>query len=527
MAMVHPSRMGLVPQDPPDLGKRGRSPSPPRSSKRRSPSTDSLRDKDEFGRDRPGRDRNRDGDRDRDRDERRSGYGDRSRRHERDRARADDYFNDDKAGQRESRDDDRRRRRSRSRSRSVDKERDREREERREKERDSGRTRRASPDYGDYRRPSPGRARDDARDGDAGTEKAPWRQQENMYPNRGGRQPHYSGHDGGADFMDSRRLQREASTITMWPSSPKHPTRLDSPTRDSKRNKKSSKRRRDDSSDTDSDDSEEERRRRERKERKKARKEKKEREREREKDRDRDHRRHRSRSRRYSDDEDSDRERRRSRERTRSKSPRRIEDRRRATRTRSPEPRPPSTPDEDEWVEKPVAGMASSFSQPSQSGAMPPPPVPASAKGKELAFDGEDYSDDDDVGPQPLGVKTTSSRAKVDERQYGGALLRGEGSAMAAFLKDGTDVRIPRRGEIGLSSDEIAAFENVGYVMSGSRHRRMNAVRMRKENQVISAEEKRGILKLQQEERERREAILREEFQQLVQEKLKSSGAGK
>ena len=98
---------------------------------------------------------------------------------------------------------------------------------------------------------------------------------------------------------------------------------------------------------------------------------------------------------------------------------------------------------------------------------------------------------------------------------------------MAAFLKDGTDVRIPRRGEIGLSSDEIAAYESVGYVMSGSRHRRMNAVRMRKENQVISAEEKRGILKLQQEERERREAILREEFQQLVQEKLKSQGGTK
>lgn len=301
---------------------------------------------------------------------------------------------------------------------------------------------------------------------------------------------------------------------------------LSSPTRDSKRNKKSSKRRRDDSdSDSDSDDSEEERRRRERKERKKARKEKKDREREREKDCDRDHRRRRSRSRRYSDDEDSDRERRRRQERTRSRSPRRMEDRRSATRTRSPELRPPSTPDEDEWVEKPVSGMASSFSQPSHGGAMLPPPVPASAKGKGPAFDDEDS--DDDVGPQPLGAKTTSSRAKVDERQYGGALLRGEGSAMAAFLKDGTDVRIPRRGEIGLSSDEIAAFEGVGYVMSGSRHRRMNAVRMRKENQVISAEEKRGILKLQQEERERREVILREEFQQLVQEKLKSSGAAK
>jgi hypothetical protein len=108
----------------------------------------------------------------------------------------------------------------------------------------------------------------------------------------------------------------------------------------------------------------------------------------------------------------------------------------------------------------------------------------------------------------------------VDERAYGGALLRGEGSAMAAFLADDPESRIPRRGEIGLTSDEIAKYEDVGYVMSGSRHRRMNAVRMRKENQVISAEEKRGILKLQKEERERREAILREEFSELVKERL-------
>jgi hypothetical protein len=54
----------------------------------------------------------------------------------------------------------------------------------------------------------------------------------------------------------------------------------------------------------------------------------------------------------------------------------------------------------------------------------------------------------------------------------------------------------------------------------------MNAVRIRKENQVISAEEKRGILKLQKEERERREAILREEFKELVNEKLKNTKGG-
>jgi len=170
---------------------------------------------------------------------------------------------------------------------------------------------------------------------------------------------------------------------------------------------------------------------------------------------------------------------------------------------------------EDDWVEAPAV---SALVAPTSSNSMPPPPVPAAA----LKATAEDDDSDDDVGPQPL-TKASGSK-KIDERQYGGALLRGEGSAMAAFLQDGTDSRIPRRGEIGLSSDEIASFESVGYVMSGSRHRRMNAVRMRKENQVISAEEKRGILKLQQEERERREAILREEFEALVEEKLKTQG---
>ena len=50
---------------------------------------------------------------------------------------------------------------------------------------------------------------------------------------------------------------------------------------------------------------------------------------------------------------------------------------------------------------------------------------------------------------------------------YGGALLPGEGEAMAAYVESGK--RIPRRGEIGLTSDEISAFESAGYIMSGSR----------------------------------------------------------
>jgi len=172
--------------------------------------------------------------------------------------------------------------------------------------------------------------------------------------------------------------------------------------------------------------------------------------------------------------------------------------------------------DDDDWVEKAPTSLMSAV-----------PPMTTAQQTAPAAHPTTNPDDsDEEVGPQP--VQKLNTNKKVDERAYGGALLRGEGSAMAAFLQseDGTAARIPRRGEIGLTSDEIANFESVGYVMSGSRHRRMNAVRMRKENQVISAEEKRGILNLQKDERERREALLREGFKELVSDKLKNAVAG-
>lgn len=114
------------------------------------------------------------------------------------------------------------------------------------------------------------------------------------------------------------------------------------------------------------------------------------------------------------------------------------------------------------------------------------------------------------IGPQlpPQAIAEVKEQDRkgdnVDHRAYGKALLPGEGSAMANFVQEGK--RIPRRGEIGLSSDQIESFEKVGYVMSGSRHQRMNAVRMRKENQIISAEEQRSILKMRAEEKQKKEA---------------------
>ncbi|OWM77852.1 hypothetical protein CDL15_Pgr018419 [Punica granatum] len=112
------------------------------------------------------------------------------------------------------------------------------------------------------------------------------------------------------------------------------------------------------------------------------------------------------------------------------------------------------------------------------------------------------------VGPAPL------PRAE-GHISYGGALRPGEGDAIAQYVQQGK--RIPRRGEVGLSAEEIQKFEGLGYVMSGSRHQRMNAIRIRKENQVYSAEDKRALAMFNYEEKAKREHKVMADLQRLVQ----------
>jgi hypothetical protein len=112
-------------------------------------------------------------------------------------------------------------------------------------------------------------------------------------------------------------------------------------------------------------------------------------------------------------------------------------------------------------------------------------------------------------------MQTFSSKSN-----YGVDMMPGEGAAMASVVASGE--RIPRRGEIGMTSDEISKLETTGYVMSGSRHRLMTAVRMRKENQVISAEEKRMLSQMAIEERLKREEEIVNSFKSMVDEKLKN-----
>ncbi|CAA0393309.1 unnamed protein product [Arabidopsis thaliana] len=127
-------------------------------------------------------------------------------------------------------------------------------------------------------------------------------------------------------------------------------------------------------------------------------------------------------------------------------------------------------------------------------------------KKKSSAVDEEE--EEGDVGPMPL----PKAEGHIS---YGGALRPGEGDAIAQYVQQGK--RIPRRGEVGLNAEEIQKFEDLGYVMSGSRHQRMNAIRIRKENQVYSAEDKRALAMFNYEEKAKREAKVMSDLQRLVQ----------
>ncbi|XP_020254009.1 NKAP family protein [Asparagus officinalis] len=99
---------------------------------------------------------------------------------------------------------------------------------------------------------------------------------------------------------------------------------------------------------------------------------------------------------------------------------------------------------------------------------------------------------------------------------YGGPLRPGKEDAIPQNVQQGK--RIPRRGEeVGLSAEEIQKFESLDYVMSGSRHQRMNAIRIRKENQLYSAEDKRALAMFNYEEKAKREHKVMADLERLVQ----------
>ena len=96
---------------------------------------------------------------------------------------------------------------------------------------------------------------------------------------------------------------------------------------------------------------------------------------------------------------------------------------------------------------------------------------------------GGDEDSDLEVGPMPVG----SGVAATSTKDYGKGMLQGEADALAEYAREGR--RAPRRGEVGITTESIEQFESMGFVMSGSRHKKMNAVRIRKENQVCFSRE--------------------------------------
>ncbi|CAK9290494.1 unnamed protein product [Gordionus sp. m RMFG-2023] len=174
-----------------------------------------------------------------------------------------------------------------------------------------------------------------------------------------------------------------------------------------------------------------------------------------------------------------------------------------------------------EWVERKKNVEASIHKFKSKSSTLTNNHLKKSSYHHKSSTQAEPSSDSEsEIGPTQLslGGLGTGHGTGIDPKNYGGALLPGEGMAMAAFVAEGK--RIPRRGEIGLTSEEIESFEDTGYVMSGSRHRRMEAVRLRKENQIYSADEKRALASFSREERQKREFKILSQFKTMVNKKL-------
>ncbi|CAM9129838.1 unnamed protein product [Choristocarpus tenellus] len=133
-------------------------------------------------------------------------------------------------------------------------------------------------------------------------------------------------------------------------------------------------------------------------------------------------------------------------------------------------------------------------------------------------------SDEDDAGPKPVPQLDDLQGEGAHGVNYGGALLPGEGAAIAQFVQKG--MRIPRRGEVGWAGQEIEKLEDSGYVMSGSRHARMNAVRLRKENQVFNAEERRALALIMFEEKQQKENEILGNFRKMLTEATEEDKAG-
>jgi len=242
--------------------------------------------------------------------------------------------------------------------------------------------------------------------------------------------------------LEQRRKQRNnaAPTRTVWARTPERsasPKEVKEAFEDVREKEKlnpiRAMRKVDSDSDSDSSDSEEERRKKKKKKKKKKRKKKKSKKRKKKVD---------------SSDSDSDEEPVRKKKKAKKKKKKKKKRNRDSSSDSDSDSEPPmkrqkteqATVEEFEWVEKTSTAV-----------------VPQTQEVEE--------SDDDDmIGPKPA----MDTRTELRVQEYGDGLMPGEGKAMATYVALGQ--RIPRRGEVGLTSGEITNYEDLGYVMSGSRY---------------------------------------------------------
>eukprot|EP01029_Cantina_marsupialis_P029096 TRINITY_DN779790_c0_g1_i1.p1 TRINITY_DN779790_c0_g1~~TRINITY_DN779790_c0_g1_i1.p1 ORF type:complete len:235 (+),score=95.59 TRINITY_DN779790_c0_g1_i1:103-807(+) len=155
-----------------------------------------------------------------------------------------------------------------------------------------------------------------------------------------------------------------------------------------------------------------------------------------------------------------------------------------------------------------------------------PPGTPPGSPPKAAAIieeDEESSSDEDAVGPRvPEEMSKSAFSAGVD---YGNNMLKGEAAAIAQFVQRG--MRVPRRGEVGWTGEEIDSLEKLGYCMSGNRNKMMNAVRERKEAQVETAEEKKQLILSMIEAEEKKENDTIDQFRAIIQEKIRKQNLAK
>lgn len=78
-----------------------------------------------------------------------------------------------------------------------------------------------------------------------------------------------------------------------------------------------------------------------------------------------------------------------------------------------------------------------------------------------------------------------------------------------------------RNENILLPVDALSVDSSLTATLSLVRHRRMEAVRLRKENQIYSADEKRALASFNQEERRKRENKILASFREMVYRKTK------